>query len=141
MKIRSASARSQEPGARSQKARIALVDELAALEIELEAGYAKFTAKAQRVAELHATIVGWYDKCDASTTYVAEGVTAGYRVSARSLKTTVSYPAVIRTLGSVKFMAIATVTLDKLKKAAGDQYALCVTSSRTGSRFLTAVSK
>jgi hypothetical protein len=62
-------------------------------------------------------------------------------VSARSLKTTIHYPAVIKTLGAPKFMALATITLDRLKKAAGRKYALCVTGSRTGARTLARVGK
>lgn len=128
--------RSPEP---SQKTRIALVDELLGLEKEISANAAAFAAKEARALEIEGMILGWYDKSDASTSFVAEGVTGAYTVSARSLKTTVSYPAVMKAIGSVKFMAIATVTLDKLKKAAGEKYKLCVTSSRTGNRSLTQV--
>lgn len=115
------------------------MDELAVLETDLDAAYAALATKAERAAVLHAQILSWYDHSDASTSFVAEGEKAAYTVSARSLKNTINYPAVIKTLGAPKFMALATITLDKLKKAAGEKYALCVTSSRTGSRSLTRV--
>jgi len=119
--------------------RKAVVDELAALEKYLEAEYADLAIRSERAELLRATILLWYDKADASTSYVAEGEKDAYTVSARALKTTVHYASVIKHLGAAKFRAIATVTLDKLKKAAGGKYKLCVSSSRTGGRTLTRV--
>jgi hypothetical protein len=122
----------------------ALVDELAALEKELaemDAAHSLRTGiKMARAAALRIQILSWYDKAEASASFVARGEKAAYAVSARALKTTVFVDQVLKVLGQAKFMKLATVQVAVLKKAAGEKYKLCATSERTGLRSLTQVS-
>jgi hypothetical protein len=117
----------------------ALVDELAGLEKKLTAARAAMLDDLARADTLQTTILGWYEKRDASSTFVAEGEKASYLVSARSLKRTVLYDQAVKLLGKELLLKIATIQLGALQKAAGKKYALCVTSAGTGPRSLTLV--
>lgn len=126
---------------RARKGNAAIVDELGRIEKELAAEYSRLAPQQARAAELNAQVLGWYEKADASKDFIAEGVEFAYKVSARSLKTTVNTKKVWLTLGPAGFANVATIQLGLLKKAAGSKYKLCVSSARTGPRSLTAVEK
>ena len=90
---------------------------------------------------LHDQILAAYEKSDASTTYVAQGARHAFKVSECERRTVIHYPTVLKTIGSLKFMALATITLVKLKAAAGAKFAACITSARTGPRTLQAIAE
>lgn len=127
--------------ARSQKKK--LVDELAAIEQDLaiaaEEHSRRIARKAARAAVLRAKILGWYEKAEASASFVAQGEKAAYAISARALKTTVFVDKALVVLGMVKFMKLATLQVGVLKKAAGKKYKLCANAERVGARTLTRV--
>ena len=119
------------------KARIALIDEFG----ELDRRVAEFRPVVDRHKRLKEEIEGWYERDEATDSFVAEGNCYQLQISARSNKRKIIGMAKLFTaLGKTRFLELCSFPLTVLDRLLPDSAAY-VSEERTGSRTIKPVAK